>query len=159
MSIFSAKPRTAQQKAQRAQTRIFIRIACCAYLVYFVIIPLLRPAVEEDGMSPALRTGVAIAFIAATAFLLIITVRELVVNWKAGLYKAGAYEDDDGLIGRVDTGKISAESVDDEEAEDDEEDDDDDYEDDEVDDEEDDDDDYEDDEADDSVEADDSDDY
>ena len=120
MSIFSAKPRTAQQKAQRAQTRIFIRFACCAYLIYFVIIPLLKPAVEEDGMSPALRTGAAIAFIAVTAFVIIITLRELVINWRAGLYKAGAYKDDDGLIGGVDTGKISAESVDDEEDEDDE---------------------------------------
>ena len=94
MSIFRKKSATAQQKAQQAQMRIFIRLACCAYLIYFVIVPLIKPASEEDAMSPAVRIVAVIAFIIATAAILIFAIRELIVNLKAGMFKASAYEDD-----------------------------------------------------------------
>ena len=94
MALFRKKAATAQQKAQRAQMRIFIRFACCAYLIYFVIVPLFKPPAEGDSMSPTIRIVAIVAFIAATAAILIFATKELVVNWKAGMYKADAYEDD-----------------------------------------------------------------
>jgi len=157
MSIFGRKAATAQQKAQRAQMRIFVRLACCAYLIYFVIVPLIQPASEEDTMSPAVRVVAIVAFILATAAILLFTIRELVVNWKAGKFKAGAYEDDadikaGGISADSKAGDSSGDMASDDEDyidDDDEDDDDDDFDDEDDDDEDDDDDDLLDDDNDD----------
>ena len=95
MPFFKKRPRTAQQKAQRTQMRIFAKLACCAYIVFYVIIPLLRAPAEEESMSPELRYGISAAFIVAVAVIAVLTVREIVLFWKAGLFTADAYEDDE----------------------------------------------------------------
>ena len=95
MSLFKKRPKTAQQKAQRAQMRIVLRVFCCAYMVFYIIIPLLREAPEEDNMNPTLRFVIVAAFIAFTAVILVISVIDFYRSWKAGLFKAEAYEDDE----------------------------------------------------------------
>ena len=102
MPLFKKRPRTAQQKAQRAQMRIFARLACCAYMVYYVIIPLIRDNPADDsgasGMSPTLRIAIITAFSVITAVLLVLSILEVVKGVKAGEYKATSYSDDEGLF-------------------------------------------------------------
>jgi len=74
--------------------RIFLRLACCAWLVFYVIVPNLRPQPEGETIDPALRIITVVFFIAATAFILVITFTEYMRNKKAGKYNADAYEDD-----------------------------------------------------------------
>ena len=82
--------------------RILARVACCAYLVFYVIIPMLKPPVEDETMSPEWRIGIAVVFIIAVAAIVGITAREVVINWKAGLFKADAYSDDPEIGGVAD---------------------------------------------------------
>ena len=95
MPFLKKKPKTAQQKAQSAQMRILLRLACCAYIIFYVIIPLIRDAPEPDSMDPTLKTVVIVAFSAITAAIIVFTIIEFVRNWKAGFYKAAAYTDDE----------------------------------------------------------------
>ena len=95
MSLFKKKPKTAQQKAQMTQMRILTRVACCAYIVFYVIVPLLKPSLDGAVMNPALRIGIAAAFIAAVVAILAVTAKEAMRTWKAGLFKADAYTDDE----------------------------------------------------------------
>ena len=94
MALFKKRPQTAQQKAQKAQMRIFVRLACCAYIIFYVIIPLIRESSDGGGMNPTVKTIVIAAFIAITAVIIVVTVLEVIRNWKAGLYKASSYTDD-----------------------------------------------------------------
>lgn len=129
--------------------QILVRLACCAYIIFYVIVPMLKPTADTDAMSPTARVAVAVAFIAAVVLIIAITVREVIKNWKAGLYKADAYKDDPGVWGPAgadEIGESAEESAgynggggeddeedddDEEDGEDDEDDDDDDYDDDE----------------------------
>jgi uncharacterized protein with PQ loop repeat len=97
MSLFRKRPRSAQQKAQQAKMRIFLRLACCAWLIYYVIVPMLQPAPEGETMSPALRIAFVVFFIAATVLVLIYTLKEYLRNRKAGKYSADGYEDDEKM--------------------------------------------------------------
>ena len=94
MPIFKKRPKTAQQKAQGAQMRILVRVLCCAYIIFYVIIPLIRDVPDESSMSPTIRTIIIAAFIIITAAIIVVTIFEVIRNWKAGLYKATAYTDD-----------------------------------------------------------------
>ena len=89
--------------------RILARVACCAYLVFYVIVPMLKPTVEEDTMSPEWRIGIAIVFIVAVVAIAGVTVREIVINWRAGLFKADAYSDDPGIGGVADEAESAGE--------------------------------------------------
>ena len=111
MALFKKRPQSAQQKAQRAQIRVAVRLACCIYIVFYVIIPLIREPYEGGGMSPTMRIIVITAFSVITAAIMVATVIEVVRNWKAGLYKASSYTDDEGDSG---FGIRNAESGDDE---------------------------------------------
>lgn len=143
MPFFKQRPRTAQQKAQRTQMRIIVRLACCVYLVFYVIVPMLKPQAEENTMNPVLRISIVAAFIAAVILIGVLTVREVIINWKAGLYKAAAYKDDPGVWGTAGADEIGegegegegdADDEDDEDDDDEDEDgDDDDYDDDDYD--------------------------
>ena len=73
---------------------VLLRLACCAYLVFYVIVPMLRGSSAEDGMSPTLKLAIAIAFIVVTAAILVFTAVEFVRNWKAGYNNAASYTDD-----------------------------------------------------------------
>ena len=95
MALFKKRPQTAQQKAQKAQMRIVVRLACCAYIIFYVILPLIREPSDEGGMNPTLKIIIIAAFIAITAVVIVVTVLEVVRNWKAGLYKASSYTDDE----------------------------------------------------------------
>ena len=99
MALFKSRPRTAQQKAQRTQMRVLARVACCAYIVFYVVVPMLKEPAGDDSMQPAMRVGIAVAFIVAVAVIAAFTVREIVLNWKAGFFKAEAYTDDPEIGG------------------------------------------------------------
>ena len=94
MPFFKPKPKSARQKAQRTQMRVAARVACCAYIVFYVIIPMMKPPTAEETMDPNLRLGIAIAFIVTVAVIMVFTIREIIVYWKAGYFKAEAYTDD-----------------------------------------------------------------
>ena len=95
MPFFKNRPKTAQQKAQRTQMRVFMRLVCCAYIVFYVIVPLIRDEPSSDGMNPTVRIAVVVVFSVVTAVLMVLTVIELIRSWKAGLFKADAYKDDE----------------------------------------------------------------
>ena len=98
MSFFGKKPRTAQQKAQSAKTRILLRSIALGYVIFYIVIPMMSPDFEEaESMHPALRYGVLAFFIVVCTALVIGTVLEFIRNRKAGLYNADAYEDDEGI--------------------------------------------------------------
>lgn len=93
MAFFKPKPRTSQQKAQRAQVGIAARLIGCGYLVY-IVIQMFQAAPEEDSMSMNVKIAIAVVFIAAAAALAVITLLEFFRNFKSGYYKADAYTDD-----------------------------------------------------------------
>ena len=127
MALFKDKPKTAQQKAQRAKTSLMIRAVALFYLIFFVIVPLIDAAPEDtENLNPVLRYAIIAFFIIVTAVIGIFTILEYIRNNKAGRYKAEAYKDDEGVEGA--TENAEEDSADDE-TEDDEEydDEDDDY--------------------------------
>ena len=79
--------------------RIVARVACCAYIIFYVVVPMLRTPAGEDSMNPRLKLGFAIGFIVIVAAIVIATTREVITNWKAGYFKADAYDDDPGIAG------------------------------------------------------------
>ena len=87
-------------------------MACCVYLVFYVIIPLIRTSSDEnDTMNPALKSAIIAVFIAVTATFFVVTIIEVVRNWKAGNFKATAYTDDDFATGGINNeNAVSAES-------------------------------------------------
>ena len=97
--MFKRRPKTAQQKAQRAQIRIFLRFAVCAYLVYYIIIPMLRDESQTEGMNPTFKLVVICLFIAVTAVIVVVSIFEIIANLRAGVYKPSAYTDDEDVIG------------------------------------------------------------
>jgi len=147
MALFKDKPKTAQQKAQRAKTSLMIRAVALFYLIFFVIVPLIDAEPEDtEGFNPVLRYAIIAFFIIVTAVIGIFTILEYIRNNKAGRYKAEAYKDDEGVEGATENAEEdSADDDEDDDAYDDDDDDDDDY----SDDEEDEDDGYEEDEDDD----------
>ena len=128
MAFFKEKPKTAQQKAQRAKTSLMIRGVAIFYLIFFVIVPLIDSDPEDAAsFSPVLRYAIIAFFIIVTAVIGVFTVLEYIRNNKAGRYKAEAYKDDEGIEGMAESAEEDAADEDDE---DDEYDDDDDYDDD-----------------------------
>jgi len=98
MALFGKKPRTAQQKAQWAKTRIMIRAAALIYIVVYILVPLINPSPEDvESINPVLRWAIVAAFAIATVAIGIQTTLEFIRNNKAGNYKAEAYTDDPEL--------------------------------------------------------------
>jgi len=98
MALFGNKPKSAQQKAQWAKTRLLLRTVCLVYLVFYVIVPLIRtPAEGEEALDPVLRYIIIAVFIIVTGVFSALTGLEYYRNRKAGLYNADAYEDDEGV--------------------------------------------------------------
>ena len=93
MALFKKRPKTSQQKAQKAQLGILARILGCAYLIY-IVYQMFQQAPEDETINYTLKIAIGVIFIAAAAFLLIITAFEFVRNYKSGFYKAEAYSDD-----------------------------------------------------------------
>ncbi|MBQ8975314.1 MAG: hypothetical protein IJ072_06295 [Oscillospiraceae bacterium] len=86
---------TPHQKAQRAQLSIGIRIVAGGYLIYLGV-KLLRSAIDgSSGIAPAAGYIISILFILIAIFLLINLVRELIRNYKAGVYNEGTYMKDE----------------------------------------------------------------
>jgi len=97
MSLFGNKPKTAQQKAQWAKTRVMIRGVALVYVVFYVIVPMFNMDIEEaESMHPALRYSVIAFFILVCTALIISTIVEFLRGQKDGRYKAEAYTDDEG---------------------------------------------------------------
>ena len=74
--------------------QVLLRAVCCGYLVFYVIIPLIRDSSDENSISPTLRIAIIVVFSVLTAAIIIFTILEMIRNRKAGLYKATAYKDD-----------------------------------------------------------------
>ena len=128
MSFFGKRPKTAQQKAQMAKTRIMLRAVALGFLVFYVIIPMIDPDIEDvEGMHPMLRYGILAFFIIACLGLAILTIQEFVRSRKAGLYDAAAYKDDEGIEGAPDVESESDSEDDNDDIKDDDNDDDDEY--------------------------------
>ena len=94
MSFFGKRPKSAQQKAQRAQFRALAQVLCCIYLIFYVIIPMVESLPDDDGVSPTLKMILIVVFSIATVLLMFLTVRDFIVNIKTGKYKAEAYTSD-----------------------------------------------------------------
>ena len=94
MPLIKRKPKTSQQKAQKAQMGILARILGCGYLLY-VVYQLLQASPEEDSINPTLKTVVIVVFLIAAAVIITITLREFIQNLKSGYYKAASYKDDE----------------------------------------------------------------
>ena len=121
MSFFGRKPKTAQQKAQMAKTRILLRGLALGFLIYYVIIPMFNPSIEDvEAMHPALRYGILAFFIIASAGLTITTILEYIRNKKAGLYEADAYTDDEGVYSDSVAGASESDEDEDDDDDDDE---------------------------------------
>ncbi|MCL2226786.1 MAG: hypothetical protein FWB97_04050 [Oscillospiraceae bacterium] len=101
MALFKKKekPRTSQQKAQRAQMRMFARLAGCAFLVFTIYEIATTPTTGDGAINPTLRIAVIIGFSCAAAFLAIASVVELVQKVRSGVYNAASYDDDPGVWG------------------------------------------------------------
>ena len=98
MALFGNKPKSAQQKAQWAKTRILLRAVCLVYLIFYVIVPLIRtPQDGEEAIDPVLRIIIIAVFVIVTGVFSVLTILEYLRNRKEGRYEAGAYEDDEGL--------------------------------------------------------------
>ena len=100
MPFFKKKPETSQKKAQKAQMHILVRIIGCGWLVY-IVYQILTTPIEDSGMSVTLRNIIVVFFLCASAFILVLTVRELIQNLKSGYYKTSAHKDDPGIAEAV----------------------------------------------------------
>ena len=98
MSIFGNKPRTAQQKAQSAKMRLMIRLVACLYLVFYIIIPMLRDAPDDDSMPLVWRVIIITFFIISVGVVAGISLKEYLIKRKTGGFKPEAYEDDPGIV-------------------------------------------------------------
>jgi len=98
MSLFGKKPRTAQQKAHWAKSRIMLRSLALGYVVFFIIIPMINPDIEDaEAMHPTLRYVLLAVLIIFCGALIVGTVLEYIRSRKAGLYEPEAYQDDEGI--------------------------------------------------------------
>jgi len=98
MSFFKSKPRTAAQKAQQVKSRLMVRGAALAYLIFFIIIPMFRLEPEEaEAMNPTLRYGILAFFILASAALVVLTLLDFIRGRKNGIFSPESYEDDEGV--------------------------------------------------------------
>jgi len=84
MGFFDRKPRT---KEQAGQMRVNMRILACIALGYFAV-QMLQSAPEDDGMSPALKITIAIAFLLFAVVVGLQSVREYFRMQKAAKDKA-----------------------------------------------------------------------
>jgi len=136
MSFFGKKPKTAQQKAQMAKTRIMLRGVALIYIVFFIIVPMIQA--DSGDMDPLLRYAIIAFFIIASGVLAVLTALEYIRGNKAGRYKEEGYTDDedesDGSVTGSESNDDNDENDDDEYEDDDEDYDDEDYDDDDDDD-------------------------
>ena len=99
MALFKRRPKTAEQKAKKAQWGIVARVLACAYIVFYVIIPLINQVMEADTEAGEIDETWAIVFICffivAVAVILTMAVVETIRKMKTGAFKASFYTDDE----------------------------------------------------------------
>lgn len=83
--------RTPKQRADKAKMNIAARLGGCALLIYFVVQLLAVPAEEKPDATTA--TIVTIFFLLVSAFVIFITVHDLITGFKTGRFKASTYEE------------------------------------------------------------------
>jgi len=129
MGFFLGGPRTAEQKAKSAKSRILFRAAALAFIVFYVIIPMinLEPEAAEE-INPALRYLAIVGFSLGAIGVGIVSAREYIKSKKAGLFEASAYTDDEGIAVATDNTENSSDDNDVSVADDEDYDDDEDYE-------------------------------
>jgi len=113
MGFFSGGPKTAEQKAKGAKSRILFRIAAIAFLVFYVIIPMINPDPEvAEEINPTFRYLAIVGFSLAVIGVGIVTAREYIKSKKAGLFDSSAYTDDEGIAAAADNTENSSDDTD-----------------------------------------------
>ena len=124
MSLFRKRPKTAQQKAQMAKSRIMIRALAIAFLVWYVIIPFINMGPEDiEEVGAVLRYVVIVFFILACVAVAALTIHDYIKDKKAGKFDPASYTDDviEGAEETVDDNDGDEDDDDDDEDEDEEE--------------------------------------
>jgi hypothetical protein len=85
--------RTPKQRADKAKMNIVARLGGCGLLIYFVVQLLTAPA--ESKPDATMATIVSVIFLLASAFIIFITVQDLIIGMKTGRFKASTYEEMD----------------------------------------------------------------
>lgn len=85
--------RTPKQRADKALMNIFARLGGCGFLVYFVVKLMTAPA--EGKPDATTSTIISIIFLLVSAFIIFITIQDLVIGFKMGRFKASTYEEQD----------------------------------------------------------------
>ena len=80
--------------------RIVLRIAVCGYMLFFVIIPMLRSVSDEGGLSLAVLIPTIVVFSAAVVFFVITAIIDLRRVVKPGSF--GKFLSDAGLAPKKD---------------------------------------------------------
>lgn len=86
------KERTPKQKAEKAQLNIFARLAGCGFLIYYTVQILKTP---KDDIPGTTAVVIAIVFMVLAAFVIGMTIVDLVRGVQTGRYKASTYEDEE----------------------------------------------------------------
>lgn len=86
------RDKSPDRKASRAQSNIFVRLAGCALLVYFIV-QMVRS--EEFNSENTWMILVIVLFCICAAAISVVTIRELIRNYKAGVYSANFYANEE----------------------------------------------------------------
>lgn len=85
--------RTPKQRADKALMNIVARLGGCGFLIYFVVKLMTAPA--EGKPDATTSTIISIVFLLVSAFIIFITIQDLVIGFKMGRFKASTYEEQD----------------------------------------------------------------
>ena len=86
-SLFGKKDKDSRKRNPLTPFRIVLHLAICGYLIFAVILPLIRAAPDEHGMNPIVAVLIIVVFVGATAFFTINKIIDARRAWKAGLFK------------------------------------------------------------------------
>ncbi|NLT15032.1 MAG: hypothetical protein GXY05_11890 [Clostridiales bacterium] len=83
--------RTPKQRADKAKLNIAARLGGSGLLIYFVVQLLTAPA--EDRPDATTATIVSVIFLLVSAFVIFLTVYDLIIGIRTGRFKASTYEE------------------------------------------------------------------
>lgn len=83
--------RTPKQRADKAMLNIVARLGGSGLLIYFVVQLLKTPAEERPDATTA--TIISVIFLLLSAFVIFLTVQDLIIGIRTGRFKASTYEE------------------------------------------------------------------